>query len=183
MEEIQNKFLCYQTEATFKTELAAGGIGDTSIVFVLDKQYIYSHGQYFYCGFSSEVQRILTAALTELANEQKEKEDAIAEVLVHLELDKINRSEVDIDEINSSIASIGTTVETQVNASVSEAIARLNQIIEDTGIESMQKIITAAITNLERTIQEDQVATATVLNDMRNQIENLQEQINKLTTS
>lgn len=179
MEEIQNKFLCYQTEATFKTELAAGGIGDTSIVFVLDKQYIYSHGQYFYCGFSSEVQRILTAALTELANEQKEKEDAIAEVLVHLELDKINRSEVDIDEINSSIAS---TI-TQVNASVSEAIARLNQIIEDTGIESMQKIITAAITDLERTIQEDQIATATVLNDMRNQIENLQEQINKLTTS
>jgi hypothetical protein len=47
----------------------------------------------------------------------------------------------------------------------------------------MQKIITAAITDLERTIQEDQVATATVLNDMRNQIENLQEQINKLTTS
>lgn len=179
MEEIQNKFLCYQTEATFKTELAAGGIGDTSIVFVLDKQYIYSHGQYFYCGFSSEVQRILTAALTELANEQKEKEDAVAEVLVHLELDKINRSEIDIDEINSSIASI----ESQVNSSMEEAIARLNQIIEDTGIESMQKIITAAITDLERTIQEDQIATATVLNDMRNQIENLQEQINKLTTS
>lgn len=101
MEEIQNKFLCYQTEATFKTELAAGGIGDTSIVFVLDKQYIYSHGQYFYCGFSSEVQRILTAAITEL----------------------------------------------------------------------------------ERAIKEDQIATATVLNAMRNQIENLQEQINKLTTS
>ena len=179
MEEIQNKFLCYQTEATFKTELAAGGIGDTSIVFVLDKQYIYSHGQYFYCGFSSEVQRVLTAAITELANKQKEKEDAIAEVLVHLELDKVNRSEVDIDEINSSIAS---TI-AQVNSSVSEAIARLNQIIEDIGIESMQKIITAAITDLERTIKEDQIATATVLNDMRNQIENLQEQINKLTTS
>ena len=47
----------------------------------------------------------------------------------------------------------------------------------------MQKIITAAITDLERAIKEDQIATATVLNDMRNQIENLQEQINKLTTS
>ena len=52
MAKIQNRFLAFKTETAFKTQLEANNILDTSIVFVLDAQYIYSHGTYFYCDFA-----------------------------------------------------------------------------------------------------------------------------------
>ena len=68
MAKIQNRFLAFKTEAAFKTQLEANNILDTSIVFVLDAQYIYSHGTYFYCDFAETDIRDLVKSTADAIN-------------------------------------------------------------------------------------------------------------------
>lgn len=49
---IENKYICFKKEETFLKRKS--DISDTSVVFVLDKQYIYSHGTKFDCKSSGD---------------------------------------------------------------------------------------------------------------------------------
>jgi len=45
---IPKKFIRFNTEETFLEELDDGNINPDSICFILDKNYIYTQGTYFY---------------------------------------------------------------------------------------------------------------------------------------
>ena len=100
---IPNKFLCYQTEAAFKSDLKKNYVSTKSIVLVLDKQYIYSHGKYFYCEFSPEVQKTIAGALSEIKAKLTEDEKVTAAALATLNSEKIGRDEFDVDSIKQDI--------------------------------------------------------------------------------
>lgn len=51
---INKKFIHFQTKVAFTTELNAGNIPDTSIVFIKDTKEIWTHGQLYSCSLSEE---------------------------------------------------------------------------------------------------------------------------------
>lgn len=54
MLKILKRFVHYQNESDFLTQLNSdGGFDDSCIVFIKDKQKIYTHGQYYNCGYST----------------------------------------------------------------------------------------------------------------------------------
>lgn len=54
MSKILKRFVHYQNESDFLTQLNSdGGFDDSCIVFIKDKQKIYTHGQYYNCGYST----------------------------------------------------------------------------------------------------------------------------------
>lgn len=73
---IENKFLCYQTEAEFLKERSL--ISDTSIVFVLDQGFIYTHGVTF---IDPQATAIITQALGYLEERINENERTLGMAL------------------------------------------------------------------------------------------------------
>ena len=73
---IENKFLCYQTEAEFLKEKSL--IADTSIVFVLDPGFIYTHGVTF---IDPQATAIITQALGYLEERVIENERTLGMAL------------------------------------------------------------------------------------------------------
>lgn len=51
---INKKLIHFQKLATFKEQLAANNILDTSIVFIKDAQQIWTHGQLYSCSLTKE---------------------------------------------------------------------------------------------------------------------------------
>lgn len=51
---INKKLIHFQKLATFKEQLAANNILDTSIVFIKDAQQIWTHGQLYSCSLTEE---------------------------------------------------------------------------------------------------------------------------------
>ena len=62
---INKKLIHFQNKATFDSELAAGNILNTSIVFIKDAKLIYTHGQLYPCPYTQEE---LTALFNNKAN-------------------------------------------------------------------------------------------------------------------
>lgn len=57
---INKKLIHFQKLADFQTQLSAGNILDTSIVFIKDAKQIYTHGQLYSCSYTeSELQELL----------------------------------------------------------------------------------------------------------------------------
>lgn len=57
---LNKKLIHFQKLADFNTQLAAGNILDTSIVFIKDAKQIYTHGQLYSCSYTeSELQELL----------------------------------------------------------------------------------------------------------------------------
>ena len=65
---INKKLIHFQKLADFQTQLSAGNILDTSIVFIKDAKQIYTHGQIYPCSYTLEE---LTALLSNKANLSK----------------------------------------------------------------------------------------------------------------
>ena len=108
---ILNKFICYQTDQAFQLDLTAGYISEKSIVFVLDKQYIYSHGRYFNCDFTPEVQRTIAGAINKLDDELSEVEDTFGESISDI-LKRIAKIENDA-ALGSDLETLRQLVETK----------------------------------------------------------------------
>lgn len=51
---INKKLIHFQTKTAFTTELNAGNILDTSIVFIKDTKEIWTHGQLYSCSLTEE---------------------------------------------------------------------------------------------------------------------------------
>lgn len=51
---INKKLIHFQNKTAFTTELNAGNILDTSIVFIKDTKEIWTHGQLYSCSFTEE---------------------------------------------------------------------------------------------------------------------------------
>ena len=51
---INKKLIHFQNKTAFTTELNAGNIPDTSIVFIKDTKEIWTHGQLYSCSLSEE---------------------------------------------------------------------------------------------------------------------------------
>lgn len=57
---LNKKLIHFQKLADFNTQLAAGNILDTSIIFIKDAKQIYTHGQLYSCSYTeSELQELL----------------------------------------------------------------------------------------------------------------------------
>ena len=109
MATIQNKFLCYQTKSGFEADLEASKISDKSIVFVLSDKFIYSHGEYFYCDFSPEVQQNIVSAIVELGFKTDEIDDVVATAL---------------NDLNTGLTDLGQDIDTVLNEKVDKVAGK-----------------------------------------------------------
>lgn len=100
---IPNKFLCYLTEEAFNEELGQGIISDKSIVLVLDKGFIYSHGTYFYCNFSPEVEKVISTSITKLDQALQESNKVIAQALCQIKSNMLEKKDFNLEEINTDL--------------------------------------------------------------------------------
>lgn len=176
---ILNKFLCYQTEAAFNADLKAGYVSDKSIVFVLDKQYIYSHGKIFYCEFSPEVQKVLSAAITGLEDRIDIIETVLAAAITDLENNKIGLDDLNVESIKADIAAEGARLGLVVDAH----IKRIEDAIDSTDVEhigDIELVAASGIAENHKAILDNESAISAALNDIRSQIRDLQKQINNL---
>lgn len=73
---ISNKFLCYQTTEEFLKEI--NSIADTSIAFVLDKGFLYTHGVIF---FDPKIKEVILHALGYLEDRISENEKVLSTAL------------------------------------------------------------------------------------------------------
>lgn len=179
---IPNKFLCYQTDAAFQADKTAGYVSTKSIVFVLDKQYIYSHGKYFYCEFSPEVQKIIAGALSELSQKLQEDEKSIAAALTDLKSEKIGRNEFDVESIKEEIKQQGATTAAATNAAIQSALSQLEDALNDADLGGSTRVTAAALTELAEQQKIGFEGLAKAVNDLRSQVRELQEKVNNLTT-
>lgn len=179
---ILNKFLCYQTDAAFQVDKKAGYISAKSIVFVLDKQYIYSHGKYFYCEFSPEVQKTIAGALSEINQRLQDDEKSVAAALSTLNSEKIGRDEFDVDSIKADIRQQGATTADATTAAINSALSVLQAALNDADLEGSTHVTAAALTELAEQQQIGFEGLAKAVNDLRSQVRELQEKINNLTT-
>lgn len=180
---IPNKFLCYQTEAAFKSDLKKNYVSTKSIVLVLDKQYIYSHGKYFYCEFSPEVQKTIAGALSEIKAKLTEDEKVTAAALATLNSEKIGRDEFDVDSIKQDIRNQGAQTASATNSAIRSALAELESALNDADLEGSTHVTAAALTELKEQQDIGFEGLAKAVNDLRSQVRELQEKVNKLTTT
>lgn len=179
---ILNKFLCYQTDAAFQADKKAGYVSAKSIVFVLDKQYIYSHGKYFYCEFSPEVQKIIAGAFSELSQKLQEDEKVVAAALTDLKSEKIGRDEFNVESIKEEIRQQGETTAATTNAAIQSALSQLEEALNDADLEGSTHVTAAALTELAKQQEIGFEGLAKAVNDLRSQVRELQEKLNNLTT-
>jgi hypothetical protein len=183
---ILNKFVCYQTEIAFLRDLNAGYISTKSIVFVLDKQYIYSHGKYFYCEFSPEVQKIISASITELVGRMDSLESVLGAAINDLDHSKIGLDDLDVEALKNEIAEEGARVQRTTEYQVNAYLEELNNLIETTNLERIELIdrgSAAGISENRVAIEDNEKVLTATINEMKSQIRILQEQVNNLRTS
>jgi hypothetical protein len=181
---IPNKFLCYLTEEAFNKEI--GNINPTSIVVVIDKGFIYTHGAYFYCGFSPNVQKTLSEALTNLNNVVEESNLTISKALCDIKSNMVTRDEVDIDKINAQLAeskqsiiadvtALGDSLKSEVEGISNQAIETVEEIVEDT--ENVEKISSKSLTELYEEVMSTNKTLGYIINDLKSQITTLKDKI------
>ena len=116
---ITNKFLCYQTNNAFLSDLNNNQISDESIVFVVDKHFIYTHGNYFYGDLKADdlndTEYVIANALVDLDSRIKNiiSNNQELESAINSDIEDINDSiegiEGDIEELDQSIEGLDNT--------------------------------------------------------------------------
>ena len=69
---INNKFILFNLETTFLQALDNNNIKPDSICFIVDKNYIYTQGTYFYGSMKNERITNLTDILEDESSEEEE---------------------------------------------------------------------------------------------------------------
>lgn len=187
---IPNKFLCYLTEEAFNVDLKNGEIKPKSIALVLDKGFIYSHGTYFYCGFSPEVEKTITASITELHNAIEGSNKVIAQALCEIKSSMLNKKDFKLDEINADlenkrqeiindvteikgqINSEMTTLRGDVNATKTELTESMTDLEEqvENSISDLTEQVDTKIAELNDPIIDDEKVTAHSLSDFNKKL-------------
>lgn len=180
---IPNKYLCYKTEEAFLKELQGGSIMKESIVFILDKRYIYSQGKYFYCDFSPEVQKTIASALSELSRYMDEGYETIAAALAILNSEKLGRDELDVESIKADIRRQGAETSAAANLAIAEAVEKLESQLNNAGIAENARVTSASLGELWELQNDGFLGMAAAINELKSQVRELQEQINKLKTN
>lgn len=189
---IKKRFVSFNANTDFVRELNAGNIDTRSIVFVLDKQFIYSHGQYFYCDFSKkqieelleDEEKIIAEALSDIREKVDINEKITASALSNLASTKIGKDELDIEEIKADINATGSSVINNAQSSLSAALATLNARLQEADLDGMIEDIKAldilcatALTEIKESVETNEQILSSSINELKQEIKKLKEQI------
>lgn len=120
---IENKYICFKKEETFLKRKS--DISDTSVVFVLDKQYIYSHGTKFDCKSSGDGKIIVyksdgTSIGSFTVNQSGNTNIILPDFALKSELEESEHI------LSESIGELNTKIKAQEDV-VSEALRKLDE--------------------------------------------------------
>ena len=171
---IPNKFLFYKTEAAFLEDLNNNFISDSSLALVLDKRFIYSHGDYFYCNLSQDDCRILAQSLSDLDNKITEIETVTSNTLHELEQGKVGRDEINVEAIKNEIYSECNEIASKAKEEINEIADEISNKLEDADIEDMSRIISAALSRFQTILEENETSTSKAVNDLIDKMKNME---------
>jgi len=171
---IPNKFLFYKTEAAFLEDLNNNFISDSSLALVLDKRFIYSHGDYFYCNLSQDDCRILAQSLSDLDNKITEIETVTSNTLHELEQGKVGRDEINVEAIKNEIYSECNEIASKAKEEINEIADEISNKLEDADIEDMSRIISAALSRFQTILEENETSTSKAVNDLIDKMQNME---------
>ena len=120
---IENKYICFKKEETFLKRKS--DISDTSVVFVLDKQYIYSHGTKFDCKSSGDGKIIVyksdgTSVGSFTVNQSSNTNIILPDFALKSELEEGEHI------LSESVGELNTKIKAQEDV-VSEALRKLDE--------------------------------------------------------
>lgn len=171
---IPNKFLFYKTEAAFLEDLNNDFISDSSLALVLDKRFIYSHGDYFYCNLSQDDCKILAQSLSDLDNKVAEIETVTSNTLHELEQGKVGRDEIDVEAIKDEIYSECNEIASKAKEEINEIADEISNKLEDADIDDMSRIISAALSRFQTILEENETSTSKAVNDLIDKMKNME---------
>jgi hypothetical protein len=171
---IPNKFLFYKTEAAFLEDLNNNFISDSSLALVLDKRFIYSHGDYFYCNLSQDDCRILAQSLSDLDNKIAEIETVTSSTLLKLEQDKVGKGEIDVEAIKNEIYSECNEIADKAKEEINKIADEISDKIEDADIDEISRIISAALSRFQTILEENETSTSKAVNDLIYKMQNME---------
>jgi hypothetical protein len=171
---IPNKFLFYKTEAAFLEDLNKNFISDLSLALVLDKRFIYSHGDYFYCNFSQDDCKILAQSLSSIDNKITEIETVTSNALHKLEQDKVGKDEIDVEAIKNEIYNECNEIASKSKEEINKIADEISNKLDDVGIDEMSRIISTALSRLQTILEENETSTSRAVNDLIYKMQNME---------
>ena len=184
---ITKKFLCYQTNNAFLSDLNNNQISNESIVFVIDKKFIYTHGNYFYGDLKADdlndTEYVIANALAEIDSRIREivSNNQESETTINGNIEDINESieniESDIEELSQSVETLENDLddtERIVSSSLTDLDSRINSITQNN--QGLEKIVYGNVENIKSI--DDSVKE--VKNDVEELEENLDQSIENL---
>ena len=122
---INKKLIHFRTKTAFTTELDAGNILDTSIVFIKDTKEIWTHGQLYSCSLTEEeVISIIknSDSISNLTNALNNKVDKVSgkSLVDDTEINKLSNlpSKADLDSAIADAKKAGTDTQTNLTAHI-----------------------------------------------------------------
>lgn len=122
---INKKLIHFKTKAAFTTELNAGNILDTSIVFIKDTKEIWTHGQLYSCSLTEEeVISIIenSSSISNLTSTLNNKVDKVPRksLVDDTEIDKLSNlpNKADLDSAIADAKKAGTDAQTNLTAHI-----------------------------------------------------------------
>lgn len=171
---IPNKFLFYKTEAAFLEDLNNDFISDSSLALVLDKRFIYSHGDYFYCNLSQDDCKILAQSLSDLDNKITEIETVTSNTLHELEQGKVGRDEIDVEAIKDEIYSECNEIASKAKEEINEIADEISNKLEDADIDEISRVISTALSRFQTILEENETSTSKAVNDLIDKMKNME---------
>ena len=123
---INKKLIHFKTKAAFTTELNAGNILDTSIVFIKDTKEIWTHGQLYSCSLTEEeVISIIenSSSISNLTNALNNKVDKVdGKSLTSNDFTDILKTKLDGIAENANNYSLPTASDTELGGVIVDSI-------------------------------------------------------------
>lgn len=123
---INKKLIHFKTKAAFTTELNAGNILDTSIVFIKDTREIWTHGQLYSCSLTEEeVISIIenSSSISNLTNALNNKVDKVdGKSLTSNDFTDILKTKLDGIAENANNYSLPTASDTELGGVIVDSI-------------------------------------------------------------